>query len=205
VEAVTIPTAVTGMNWLEFTAAMVGHLAWPVAFVILILVFRKQIKTLIPKVSEMSIFGSSMAFAQGLHEAEQEAEVLPATMPEQKVDVEAPAVKGNYIELAQKYPEVAVLEAYKEVEMFLRDYRMKYGTQTTKHRPNAIVVRDILRNSSDGNRVLDLYEQLSRTRNIAVHDPGGSITASEAIAYKDLCKQLIQLLKTAVADNNSQP
>jgi hypothetical protein len=193
------------MNWLEFTASMVGHLAWPIAFVVLILVFRKQVQALIPKISEMSIFGSSMTFSQVLQKAEQEAQALPMSVPEHEVDVEAPAVRDNYIELAQEFPEGAVLEAFKEVEMFLRDYRTKYGTQTIKHRPNVIVVRDILRNSSDRNRVLELYGQLSKTRNLAVHEPGGSITASEAIAYKDLCNQLIQLLKAAVANDKSQP
>ena len=40
------------MNWMEFVAALVGHLAWPIALIVLVVVFRQPLVALIGDVSE---------------------------------------------------------------------------------------------------------------------------------------------------------
>ncbi len=184
---------------------MTGSLAWPTAFVVLISVFRKQVQLLIPKISEMSIFGSSLTFSQELQKAEQEAQAqaLP-TPPQPQPEPQAPALRENYIEQAREFPEGAVMEAFKDVERFLQDYRKTIGKEASTPMPNSYVVRTILRNSPNRDQVIALYSQLSKTRNLAVHASGGTITASEALAYKDLCKGVIQLLSSAVLTDKQQ-
>src|SRR2546427_304231 len=50
------------MNWMEFTAALVGHLAWPTAIVAVVAIFRRPLAALISDLSEGEAGPSGIKF-----------------------------------------------------------------------------------------------------------------------------------------------
>jgi hypothetical protein len=48
------------MSWLQFIDSMVGHLAWPVVVLIVIVAVRKQLGSLAERILELSFGGATV-------------------------------------------------------------------------------------------------------------------------------------------------
>lgn len=67
------------MGWKEFAASVVGSVAWPVAILILGIVFRKQLIDLLKRLQDFKVPGAEATFAAGLDKVELRLEDLKAT------------------------------------------------------------------------------------------------------------------------------
>jgi hypothetical protein len=54
------------MDWLQFTDAMAGHLAWPMVVLIVLFVLRKHLGSLADRVLEFGFGGATVKFSAGL-------------------------------------------------------------------------------------------------------------------------------------------
>jgi len=57
------------VNWMDFVAALVGHLAWPLAIVVVVLLFRRPLAALIGEVSEGEVGPSGFTFKRAWRRA----------------------------------------------------------------------------------------------------------------------------------------
>lgn len=67
------------MGWKEFAASVVGSVAWPVAILILGIVFRKQLIELLKRLQDFKVPGAEATFAAGLDKVELRLGDLKAT------------------------------------------------------------------------------------------------------------------------------
>lgn len=58
------------MGWKEFAASVTGSVAWPLAILILGLVFRKQLIDLFKRLQDFKVPGTEATFAAGLDKVE---------------------------------------------------------------------------------------------------------------------------------------
>ncbi|MEH2532394.1 hypothetical protein V1277_001224 [Bradyrhizobium sp. AZCC 1588] len=68
------------MDWLQFTAAVIGHLAWPGVIVVLFVILRKHLGTLADRLLEFSFGGAKITFDKILQKG---AEIIEETPPPQ--------------------------------------------------------------------------------------------------------------------------
>jgi hypothetical protein len=54
------------MDWLQFFDGMVGHLAWPLVFIVLLIVLRKHVGSLAERLLEFSFAGATAKFSAGI-------------------------------------------------------------------------------------------------------------------------------------------
>src|SRR5882757_2661329 len=65
------------MDWLQFIAAIVGHLAWPLVIVALFVILRKHMGALADRLLEFSFGGAKITFDKIL---EKGAEIIDETL-----------------------------------------------------------------------------------------------------------------------------
>jgi hypothetical protein len=91
-----IGTAESGMGWMEFVSSMTGSLAWPVALVIVAILFRTHIVGLFRRVEEIGFGGATAKLGKELDKAEQIATTIPE--PPAEPELEPPVLPSDAVE-----------------------------------------------------------------------------------------------------------
>jgi hypothetical protein len=162
---------------LTFLDRLIGHLAWPLLVLFVLVWYRNEIAKQFDRLTKFKAMGVEGEFAAALKEAEKKADEtnLPSAT---SASVPLAEDKRALPELlVSKYPELAIVEAWRKTEQAASD---KYGRQI------------------GGNRVIDLpdevrpvYEQLRQLKNRAVHAAPGTISSSEADEYVQLANRVM--------------
>jgi len=123
------------MNNLGFVASLIGSLAWPLALVIILVIFRRPVTKLIGRATQYKGFGQEVTFGDELADVERKIERIKVGglepqwqgEPEQRAagrgqdSVELPAslteaglqeAEGEMVRKAEMYPSQVVLEAW---------------------------------------------------------------------------------------------
>jgi len=188
------------MDGYEFTSSIVGSVAWPIAFVTAVVVFKNPLQDLMKRITDFELWGSKASFAKSLQGAELTAESVPA--PENKPALAIAPPDEDYLKLATQYPGAAVVEAFKKVEAVLNEWQDGQGMT---HPPsNEALVEWLVQDGYLSDVVFRLYKKVKQTRNIAVHAESPNISTGEAIAYKDLCERLERYLHDALWQWNAK-
>lgn len=87
------------MGWMEFVSSMTGSLAWPLALVIVAIVFRSHIVGLFRRVEEIGFGGATAKLGRELDKAEQIATTIPE--PPAEHELEDPALPMDAAEPQQ--------------------------------------------------------------------------------------------------------
>jgi HEPN domain-containing protein len=129
------------VGWLDFIAAVVSAIAWPVAIVVVVLLLRRQIRNLIPLLRRIRYGEFEAEFSEEVEETaaeiQQHAEEMPVKeLPALPEDVEE-RLRTN-IELlrasAQENPGIAVLEAWLLVEFEVHAAAIRNNIDSTVKR-----------------------------------------------------------------------
>jgi hypothetical protein len=184
------------MSWLAFIASIVGSTAWPAVVLVLAFALRKHLGPLVRRLDELTLPGGAKAkFNKELDQARRDAEHLVIEAPLQRIENDASShvqlSDQDFWELAYKYPEAAILKAYKEVEDVALEYNNIFNDSTLSF--NQIITALSKHGLIDDNG-LELFYKLRSARNSAAHSGTASITAGEAIQYRQLCRTIIDLL-----------
>jgi len=96
------------MDWLQFFSSVIqslASLAWPLAIVVCVLLFREKLLDLLPG---LRLKHKDLEISFRLDKAEQEARQLPA--PENQVPNPTPEETQRFEQIAQVSPRAAILE-----------------------------------------------------------------------------------------------
>ncbi|MER9190241.1 hypothetical protein [Mesorhizobium australicum] len=181
------------MDYLTLLVNLIGAIAWPVALVVVMLVFRKQLVKLAGRVRAVSgPAGISATFADELEKAR---EAVEQTSPSAR-QLERPAleISDPYLELAKAYPEAAIMNSYKELEAFLAD---AMGANSRVVSPTILMT--VLYNKQEiPSELFDLFQRVRNARNLAVHS-SARLTTGEAIEFRALVGSLIEAIRPLAA------
>ena len=100
------------IGWLLFVERVVGSIAWPIAFVIAVVMFRREVGALLRRVNALKVSGAEFGFAELLDEAAKEAahvQELPA--PGSMIDIDERTFA--------KHPHFAIIEAWRSIEILI--------------------------------------------------------------------------------------
>jgi hypothetical protein len=171
------------MDWLQFIAAIVGHLAWPAVVIVLLILVRHQIRGLAERLLEFSIGGAKVTFDKALQKGSEiieetplvELEAQPQLPPpvgdaEQKVpiprgrafttDSAETGLQGYALWLTTAAGRI--ISAYESLERLLDEVAKDLGFQTG--RPSKIMHFLVAEGKFD-RKMLDLYRALREGRN----------------------------------------
>jgi hypothetical protein len=153
------------MDWLQFIASVIGHLAWPAVIIALIIVLRERLGTLADRLQEFSFGGAKITLEKSLQEGATIIEKIPGAPA-----IEKPMVDGGNLlqRLASQSPEGAIIMAYIDIERRLRDISVKLGRKYVNLQSTIqeLITRGILDPEASA-----LFQSLKRARNSAAHGP----------------------------------
>jgi hypothetical protein len=125
------------MDWLQFSASVIGSLAWPIAVVVLGTMFREQFKALLAKLRHAKGAGIEVDFAEDLkrvvaegEQVKQEALAIPE--PLDGMGLPAPNAAQQREELyalLRERPSALILDSWRDVEKAAHDVIAALGLQ----------------------------------------------------------------------------
>lgn len=196
------------MNGLEFTSSVIGSLAWPVAVVVLVALFKKQIlkvlddpgslKRLKAGPLELEYFDKTLDEVRETLQKEDSAEgseYPPDPTEEESVDLE---FMSEMALLADLSPRSVVLESSARLEMELRELvRSKREDFRGRLKFGSILQVARLARETDLISENDLFvlQDLSRLRNAIAHDSTVQIEKMQALAFADLADQTAKAIR----------
>ena len=195
------------MDILSFIASLIGSLSWPIAILILILVFRKSLSKIIEGIHLKRIKRGDIEidFDRELNELKNQVKVLQ--LPEQKKgmlsfdnEVKTLSATDDQIELiSQINPSAAIALVWSNVVMELQSTILRLAISADYPLHNSALKNiQFLKETSyiDENTCLVL-KKLRTFRNEAVHSMYDSrMTVSEVDEYNQLTKMILRKLKS---------
>ena len=105
---------------------------------------------------------------------------------------------GSFVELAYHAPELAVLEAFREVEEALRNEYQRIFPNAKRHDLHTMLKafrdRQVLEPG-----VGELFRNLMELRNFSAHGKAGRISPAEALEYRALCQRFLEAMRAGLA------
>lgn len=186
------------MDGYQFTAAIfqsVASLAWPVAFVVAVALFRGRLSQLLPF---LRLKHKDVEVSFRLEQAEKQAQQIPA--PANTIESDpTPEEKLRFEQVAEHSPRAAILEKRAELEQILSTFAEPFVQKTNSapaRRTNLTVAIRILRKAG----ILDektsaLLDDLRAIGNQAAHDPeGAKLNKTAAVRFGQLVDTVIRYI-----------
>lgn len=190
-----------GMSWLEFIATMFESLmsvAWPVAVVLSVWLFRREIGPLLP---HMRLKHKETEISFRLDEAERVVNQLPP--PADEVALAPPEEISHFEKIARLSPRAALMEMRREVETVLNreadrmpalPWKKNVVGATPHHSPRQIL-RVLRSKNAIDSTAANLFEDVLAIGNIAAHDDATTFTFEDAMRYRNVVDQAMRFLE----------
>ena len=181
------------MDWKAFIASVLRSLTWPSVVIVLLFLLRKHLGGMADRIEELTLPGGAKAkFVKALDEARAEKELV--AVESGPLDQKVSEVDARRLELANRFPEAAVMEAYKDVEALVLELRdaLDLPPRTNFRR----VVSRLVEQGLVAHEVQLLFENLQQARNASAHAGSANrITPGEALEYMAQAEFLVSLLR----------
>lgn len=201
------------MDYLQFTASLVGSLAWPGVVAFLLFLLRKQLVGLIARIIKAKLPGGiEVAFSEGLAETSAIVEDLATKKGIEGIQrAEVPRTYRHELRMRQKDwfswwgptsidPESVVLRAFKEIEGLI-DY---YASRMPHRRGITTRINWLAHKGIIDEETKQLFFELRNLKLIAAAG-GGDITVQQAIAYVEQCQFLLKVLRVTLEKRFPSP
>jgi hypothetical protein len=171
-------------------------LAWPIAFVVAVWLFRERIRLLLPLL-RLKYKDFDVSFR--LEKAEEEQAKLP---PPTDQTPPTPEEVDRFREVARHSPRAAVLEIRAQIEEAVRLLAQTIGVRDLPFNrdgkaPLHILIRMLRKNNIIDQPTSAILDDLRAIGNAAAHGSGEPITVDDALRFRSLADNVIQQLSIA--------
>ncbi|MGE9880290.1 hypothetical protein [Bacillus velezensis] len=204
------------MNWLEFISSIIKSTAWPVIVLLAILILRKPFETLILKIAQLKLKsfkykGIEATFEDSLENAE--SKVDDTDTHDMNHDTEPIIIPFNvekqfFYEIAKEAPYLGVFMSWHELELELASVFERIGApvlpgkELTALNATSRIFYFLMKQGYIDSKYGDLFYDLRRMKDQAIHFPESPILYEEAVRYRKLTKKLIAQLKKISSEGN---
>jgi Domain of unknown function (DUF4145) len=154
------------MDWLQFFSSVIqslASLAWPLAIVVCVLLFREKLLDLLPG---LRLKHKDLEISFRLDKAEQEARQLPA--PENQVPNPTPEETQRFEQIAQVSPRAAILELRANLDNAVRGLAEAAGIARTNASLMSLI-RELRKMNRLDPHTSALLDDLRAVGNVAAH------------------------------------
>jgi hypothetical protein len=162
------------MDWLQFIAAVIGHLAWPVVVLIIVFAVRKHLRSLAERILELSFGGATVKFDKLLTKGAELIEQTTEEEPEETVEEMTKNLARHLDRVkdlrSQQADEGQAMILFRDIELKLIDIGTTLGLTPQKSRLSA---RDVVRHLRSQKQInsgfAKLFDTLQEGRNVLAH------------------------------------
>ncbi|OYX89762.1 MAG: hypothetical protein B7X90_06530 [Novosphingobium sp. 17-62-19] len=177
-------------DWFSWSVSLIGALAWPLAALVIALVFRRPLLTLLARLDELSWGDKAARFAHKLDRLESEAP--PALAEPDGPEIALTGDHGRFIKLLDLSPNAAVLDSWSRVEEALQGLALAHSLASTDaaKASRALQQRGVL-----PARTVGMIGEMRSLRNAAAHNQ--DISVSDALRFRNLAKGVLNEIRLA--------
>lgn len=187
------------MDALQFTASIVGSLAWPTVAIVAIVLLRRPLAGLLPLLRHLKYRDLELDFSQEVQQLKQQAEQTLKAAPEALP--QPSAQERAVLDLAVVSPRAAIVDSWRSIESAIRRGIEARGFPVKSNRdlvgPRLIQTMGLAEILDGATR--DLIDRMRMLRNEAAHAEDFEIDEYSARAYAELAAGLVREIDAAVA------
>lgn len=196
----------------DFVASIVGSLAWPLAIVGIVFMFRRSLAKLIPGIQRLKYKDVEVEFGRQLEEVKEELGPppsppvnLPAPELQRRLPVSVPSTDVRYFQtLAEISPRAAILEAWIEFEMAANRAVETLGLNREGRPLSMQRLFDVLRERElIGPPEVDALTRLRALRNQVVHGPEPDLSPSLVAEYASVLRRITRDIQGRLGEDRS--
>jgi hypothetical protein len=176
------------MDWLTFIAEIVKALGWPVAAVVIALLFREQLKALLVRVRKGKLGPAEFEFEESVNSLKLEAAQLSQRPPE--------SLSEETVALLASNPRSAIINSWLDVEESMRALLRANGFAAPAVFSPMKIIKAVKSLSIVDPVYVEFTDELRQLRNRATHDPDFSPSQESVIDYIRLAKELSNIYRT---------
>lgn len=179
------------MNYLDFFASVIASitsLAWPVAVVASVWIFRNDLRPLLPR---MRFKHKDTEFSFRLEEAERTMEQLP---PPADSAPATPEEITNFERIARASPRSALMEMRREIEDVLKKHAEAQGYKSNWMASPRAILRRLRERDAINSTAASLFDEVIALGNVAAHDSNAAFTFEDAMRYRSVVDHAIRML-----------
>lgn len=189
------------MDVLTFITELVKALAWPASIILLIFLLRHSLERLVPRIMKLRYKEFEADFGEALKRIETDVEKakLPSAGEAEELEVGVPEQAGKkYRRLAEISPRVAILEAWRDVELAVGklstvdDY---WDIQEDEQPDLFLTIERLNRKGKLDTASTSLYSELAKLRNRTLHAYDTQVKRDDAYEFAILASRLISKLR----------
>jgi hypothetical protein len=172
---------------------IIKALAWPVTAFVLALIFKGELSGLLSRLSSVKVKNFLEAkFRKELREAEPQVEGIRKAAGAERSRESAleEEVRGELLRTAEVSPRVAILEAWRFLEIAALVAAKEAGVEINPLRPVYSFVQELVHERIFSDDALLLFDKFRGLRNDALYAPEFVLEQSEAEKYVDLALRL---------------
>lgn len=182
------------MNEYGFAASVISSLVWPATLVVLVLILKKPIGELLPRLRGAKYKDLELDFAERAQDAR---EVALAEIPQTVMEALPPVPLQAPVRLPEQNPRAMVLEAWLQVEAAAVDAARRLGGQRFGDiRRSSEAIRFLERSDMVNREAVATLRDLRGMRNEAVHVPDFDVPDVAAIDYALAAAALIDYFRS---------
>lgn len=174
------------IEYLKLLVEVIGHIIWPLSFLVIFLIFKKEIKSLIKRLKSAEIKDFKIELEDKIDDIKKEAINYGVTMayPPETLENEFNPTK----QLPKSY---VIIETWKEIEILIRelDDRKKYNNISDS-------INYLSKNQKIQKYLANMILDLRELRNIAVHKSELMISEEDYQNWISISKSVIDRLKS---------
>ena len=204
-------------NWKE-TAGLLGAISWPVALVVVAIMFRSEAKNLLGRLKSLSGAGIAAEFENKLEklEAERSQADVAAPPPQGGNDMarqDEPLNAGPSTSIPAGPPDVlesivvranpvgTVMETWRALEVLLRAVYAKTFPEEKRNRRLAVwdMLVALKKQGQLPSEIVDMLVELHRMRNIVAHTDNAELSTNQVIRYSKQASDVQRYLDALVS------
>lgn len=188
------------MDWMQFIAALISSLAWPVAVISLVCLLKQPITDLLQKAKSIKYLGVQVDLGEELKAVQDEL----ITKASESTTSATQALPPAALQLAASAPRAAIMHSWFEVESALEVLLKKLGLEFPRTSRDVRFKMQILR---DRNVIDELthttFLRLASVRNDAAHLTEQQLDYDDAVMMSTSCAWLIKKLQKAAPSSEN--
>lgn len=191
------------MDWLTFISKLADALAWPLAVIVALILFRAPIIALFPELRRLRYKDFEVEFDKEI------AALKIAAGPELSAGIAETEtyreIRSRLTTLADIAPNAAVLEAWAELQTAARTLIERHGHRmdTDVAEPYRLIQQVLERSGLLERRKIKIFQDLRRLRNKAAHADGFDVSPAQAKEYVGLAVSLAGYMDTHANESES--
>ena len=182
---------------MEAIVGLIHAIAWPLTVFTLAILFRREVRAVLARLSRLKYKELEATFDEGLREVEKLAHAATIPPPERVKQIESltPGTEERLTRLVEISPRAAITEAWIEVESAISFAAERLDISNKDHISQPKLVQMLHEKGIMNNEVVTTYNRLRSLRNEAAHTQDFALSITETERYVDLAKGLAAFIR----------